>query len=93
MPRDDVRLDFCSARIIVGWPVAEDRIDMTLSKAEIDTWESGCKVYTATVNAWKAMLDESFRIQQPVDEEQLATAEDTGNGVGAGFVHVRGQID
>jgi hypothetical protein len=33
---------------------------MPPSKAQIDTWEAGCRSYTATVNAWKAMLDESF---------------------------------
>ena len=33
---------------------------MPPSKAQINTWESGCRAYTATVNAWKTMLDESF---------------------------------
>ena len=41
-------------------PPAQDGIDMPPSKAEIDTWESGCRAYTATVNAWKAMVDESL---------------------------------
>jgi len=40
--------------------LAQDGIDMPPSKAEIDTWESGCKANTATVNAWKTMLDESL---------------------------------
>ena len=29
---------------------------MAPTKAEVDTWESGCKEFTATVNAWKTML-------------------------------------
>jgi hypothetical protein len=33
----------------------QNGIDMAPSKAEIDTWEAGCKEYTATVTAWKAM--------------------------------------
>jgi hypothetical protein len=41
-------------------PISQDGIDMPPSKAQIDTWESGCRAYTATVNAWKTMLDESF---------------------------------
>jgi hypothetical protein len=41
-------------------PLSQDGIDMPPSKAQIDTWEAGCRAYTATVNAWKAMLDESF---------------------------------
>ena len=38
-------------------PLAQNGIDMPPSKAEVDTWESGCKGFTATVNAWKTMLD------------------------------------
>ena len=30
-------------------------LDMAPTKAQIDTWESGCKNYNATVTAWKAM--------------------------------------
>ena len=41
-------------------PLSQDGIDMPPSKAQIDTWEAGCRAYTATVNAWKAMLDKSF---------------------------------
>jgi photosystem II stability/assembly factor-like uncharacterized protein len=37
-------------------PLAQDGIDMPPTKAEVDTWESGCKGFTATVNAWKTML-------------------------------------
>jgi hypothetical protein len=37
-------------------PLAQDGIDMPPTKAEVDTWESGCKEFTATVNAWKTML-------------------------------------
>jgi hypothetical protein len=37
-------------------PLAQDGIDMPPTKAEVDTWESGCKGFTATVNAWKMML-------------------------------------
>jgi photosystem II stability/assembly factor-like uncharacterized protein len=37
-------------------PFAQDGIDMSPTKAEVDTWESGCKEFTATVNAWKTML-------------------------------------
>jgi photosystem II stability/assembly factor-like uncharacterized protein len=38
-------------------PLTQNGIDMPPTKAEIDTWESGCKEFSATVNAWKTMLD------------------------------------
>ena len=37
-------------------PLAQDGIDMSPTRAEVDTWESGCKEFTATANAWKTML-------------------------------------
>lgn len=37
-------------------PLAQNGLDMPPSKAQIDTWESGCKEFTSTLNAWKAML-------------------------------------
>lgn len=37
-------------------PLSQNGIDMLPTKAEIDTWESGCKEYAATANAWKTML-------------------------------------
>lgn len=37
-------------------PLAQDGIDMPPTKAEVDTWESGCKEFTATVNSWKTIL-------------------------------------
>jgi hypothetical protein len=37
-------------------PLAQDGIDMPPTRAEVDTWESGCKEFTATVNAWKTLL-------------------------------------
>jgi photosystem II stability/assembly factor-like uncharacterized protein len=37
-------------------PLAQDGIDMPPTRAEVDTWESGCKEFTTTVNAWKTML-------------------------------------
>ncbi len=37
-------------------PLSQNGIDMPPTKAAVDTWESGCKEFTATVNAWKAML-------------------------------------
>jgi hypothetical protein len=37
-------------------PLTQNGIDMAPTKAEVDTWESGCKEFTATVNAWKMML-------------------------------------
>jgi photosystem II stability/assembly factor-like uncharacterized protein len=37
-------------------PLAQNGIDMPPTKAEVDTWESGCKGFTVTVNAWKTML-------------------------------------
>ncbi len=36
--------------------LAQNGIDRPPSKAQIDTWESGCKEFTSTVNAWKTML-------------------------------------
>jgi photosystem II stability/assembly factor-like uncharacterized protein len=35
--------------------LTQNGIDMAPSKAMIDTWEAGCKEYSATVVAWKAM--------------------------------------
>jgi hypothetical protein len=37
-------------------PLAQDGIDIPPTKAEVDTWESGCKEFTATANAWKTIL-------------------------------------
>ena len=37
-------------------PLAQNGIDMPPTRAEVDTWESGCKEFTATLNAWKTML-------------------------------------
>jgi hypothetical protein len=38
-------------------PLSQNGIDMPATKAEVDTWESGCKEFTATLNAWQTMLD------------------------------------
>jgi hypothetical protein len=38
-------------------PLSQNGLDMPPTKAESDTWESGCKEFTATLNVWKAMLD------------------------------------
>ncbi|HZS43682.1 MAG TPA: hypothetical protein VFC63_01155, partial [Blastocatellia bacterium] len=40
-------------------PLSQNGIDIPPTKAQIDTWESSCKTFTATVNAWKAMVDEN----------------------------------
>src|SRR5947209_14155523 len=37
-------------------PLTQNGIDIPPTKAEGDTWESGCKEYAATANAWKSML-------------------------------------
>jgi hypothetical protein len=37
-------------------PLSQNGIDMPLTKAEVDTWEYGCKEFTATANAWQTML-------------------------------------
>jgi photosystem II stability/assembly factor-like uncharacterized protein len=37
-------------------PLAQDGIDMPPTRAEVDTWESGCKEFAATLNAWQTML-------------------------------------
>jgi len=37
-------------------PLSQNGIDMPPTKAEVDTWESGCKEFTATLEAWKTML-------------------------------------
>ena len=37
-------------------PLSQNGIDMPPTKAEIDTWETGCKELTMTENAWKAAL-------------------------------------
>ena len=37
-------------------PLAQNGMDMPPSKAQIDTYESACKEFTATVAAWKTML-------------------------------------
>ncbi len=36
--------------------LAQNGIDMPPSKAQIDTWESGCKEFTLTADAWKTVL-------------------------------------
>jgi hypothetical protein len=38
-------------------PLTQNGIDMPPTKAQVDTWESNCREFTATVNAWKTMLD------------------------------------
>jgi photosystem II stability/assembly factor-like uncharacterized protein len=38
-------------------PLTQNGIDMPPTKAEVDTWESGCKEFTATLNAWRTMLN------------------------------------
>ena len=37
-------------------PISQNGIDMPPTKAAVDTWESGCKEFDATLNAWKTML-------------------------------------
>jgi photosystem II stability/assembly factor-like uncharacterized protein len=37
-------------------PLSQNGIDMRPTKAEVDTWENGCKEFSATMNAWKTML-------------------------------------
>jgi hypothetical protein len=37
-------------------PLTQNGIDMPPTKAEVDTWESDCKEYAASANAWKTML-------------------------------------
>jgi photosystem II stability/assembly factor-like uncharacterized protein len=37
-------------------PLTQNGFDMPPTKAEVDTWESDCKEYAATVDAWKTML-------------------------------------
>jgi photosystem II stability/assembly factor-like uncharacterized protein len=37
-------------------PLTQNGIDMSPTKAQVDTWESGCNEFTATGNGWKAML-------------------------------------
>jgi len=37
-------------------PLTQNGIDMPPTRAEVDTWESGCKEFTATANVWKTML-------------------------------------
>jgi len=37
-------------------PLSQNGIDMPPTKAMINTWESGCREYTGTADAWKTML-------------------------------------
>jgi photosystem II stability/assembly factor-like uncharacterized protein len=37
-------------------PLTQNGIDMAPTKAQVDTWETGCKEFTATAEAWKTML-------------------------------------
>src|SRR5207244_12127552 len=37
-------------------PLTQNGIDMPPTRAEVDTWESGCKEFTATANAWKTVI-------------------------------------
>lgn len=43
-------------------PLTQNGMDMPPTRAEIDTWESGCKAYTATVNAWNAAIGEDLSV-------------------------------
>ncbi|HJZ81705.1 MAG TPA: hypothetical protein VKD91_15215, partial [Pyrinomonadaceae bacterium] len=38
-------------------PLTQNGIDMAPTKGAVDTWESGCRELTATLNGWKTMLD------------------------------------
>jgi photosystem II stability/assembly factor-like uncharacterized protein len=38
-------------------PFSQNGIDMPPTRAEVDTWESGCKEFSATLNAWKTVLE------------------------------------
>jgi hypothetical protein len=38
-------------------PISQNGIDMAPTTAMIHTWESGCKEYTATATAWKAVRE------------------------------------
>jgi photosystem II stability/assembly factor-like uncharacterized protein len=37
-------------------PLTQNGIDMAPTKAEVDSWETGCKEFSATANAWNTML-------------------------------------
>jgi len=37
-------------------PLSQNGIDMAPTKSEINTWESGCKEFTSTLDGWKTML-------------------------------------
>ncbi len=37
-------------------PISQNGIDMPPTKAAVDTWESGCREFTTTLDAWKTML-------------------------------------
>ena len=54
-------------------------------------WESGCKPFTSTVNAWKAMLSADPRdVQRRAHEEQPDAAQDHPDAArGARVMHVR----
>jgi hypothetical protein len=41
-------------------PISQNGIDMPPTKAEVDTWESGCREFTTTLNAWTMMLSADF---------------------------------
>ena len=63
---EDLRVEFGTSRgnvyavngifnTVLG-PLSQNGIDMPPTRAEIDTWESGCKELSATATAWKTML-------------------------------------
>ncbi|MCX6545201.1 MAG: hypothetical protein NTV05_12435 [Acidobacteria bacterium] len=35
--------------------LTQNGMDMPPNKAQVDTWEAGCRDYSATLTAWKAM--------------------------------------
>jgi photosystem II stability/assembly factor-like uncharacterized protein len=37
-------------------PLAQNGLDMAPTRAEVDTWESGCREFTATLKAWQTVL-------------------------------------
>jgi hypothetical protein len=72
-------------------PLSQNGLDMPPTKAAVDTWESGCKEFTATVNAWKTMLDvDLVGFNSLLTKNNLTPSEAHADGAGsAGVVHVR----
>jgi hypothetical protein len=64
-------------------PLTQNGIDMPPTKAEIDTWESGCNEFTATANSWKSMTSTIAEFNTLLTNNKLTSLKLTATAVTA----------